>query len=198
MRYIERRAVWAPLGEVMHRIRTSLWAAAAIAGLSVCGAADATNFDFTFTQGSFTAAHGTITTADTANSDGGFDIVGISGTIYTNAIAGLASPGAELFPNSPDGQLLNSDGIFIDVPDGFLASPYNIFFGPEDFDDPVGHVDYQLGTPFFGSLGGVFSIDRDSGSTGSVPEPASWALMLGGFGMVGGAMRSRRRAAVTI
>ena len=25
-----------------------------------------------------------------------------------------------------------------------------------------------------------------------VPEPASWALMLGGFGLVGRAMRSRR------
>jgi hypothetical protein len=33
--------------------------------------------------------------------------------------------------------------------------------------------------------------------TPAVPEPASWALMLGGFGMIGGAMRSRRRAAVT-
>jgi hypothetical protein len=31
----------------------------------------------------------------------------------------------------------------------------------------------------------------------AVPEPASWALMLGGFGMVGGAMRSRRKAAVS-
>lgn len=29
------------------------------------------------------------------------------------------------------------------------------------------------------------------------PEPASWALMLGGFGLVGGAMRARRKAAVT-
>jgi hypothetical protein len=29
-----------------------------------------------------------------------------------------------------------------------------------------------------------------------VPEPASWALMLGGFGMVGGALRSRRKVAV--
>jgi hypothetical protein len=27
-----------------------------------------------------------------------------------------------------------------------------------------------------------------------VPEPASWALMLGGFGLVGGAMRRRRVA----
>jgi hypothetical protein len=31
----------------------------------------------------------------------------------------------------------------------------------------------------------------------AVPEPASWALMLGGFGMVGGAMRSRRKVSVS-
>jgi len=36
-----------------------------------------------------------------------------------------------------------------------------------------------------------------SKDVGSVPEPASWAMMLGGFGMVGGAMRSRRKAAVS-
>lgn len=30
--------------------------------------------------------------------------------------------------------------------------------------------------------------------TRSVPEPASWALMLTGFGAIGGAMRTRRRA----
>jgi hypothetical protein len=28
----------------------------------------------------------------------------------------------------------------------------------------------------------------------AVPEPAAWAMMLGGFGAVGGAMRARRRA----
>ena len=27
----------------------------------------------------------------------------------------------------------------------------------------------------------------------AVPEPATWAMMIGGFGMVGGAMRSARR-----
>jgi len=32
---------------------------------------------------------------------------------------------------------------------------------------------------------------------GGVPEPASWALMLGGFGMIGGVMRSRRKTAVS-
>src|SRR6201999_2058161 len=29
--------------------------------------------------------------------------------------------------------------------------------------------------------------------TGDVPEPASWALMLAGFGLIGAAMRGRRR-----
>ena len=32
------------------------------------------------------------------------------------------------------------------------------------------------------------------GAIGDVPEPASWAMMVGGFGMVGGAVRRRRGA----
>ena len=38
--------------------------------------------------------------------------------------------------------------------------------------------------------------DFASIGTPTVPEPASWALMLGGFGAIGGALRSRRRTAV--
>jgi hypothetical protein len=34
-------------------------------------------------------------------------------------------------------------------------------------------------------------------TTGSVPEPASWALMIGGFGMAGAALRRKRSAAAT-
>lgn len=33
-----------------------------------------------------------------------------------------------------------------------------------------------------------------AGDTGAVPEPASWALMISGFGMVGGALRASRRS----
>ena len=40
---------------------------------------------------------------------------------------------------------------------------------------------YLNGTPLSGSM-----------ISTSVPEPASWALMLGGFGLIGGVMRSRR------
>lgn len=38
---------------------------------------------------------------------------------------------------------------------------------------------------------------RVGGFTAPVPEPATWAMMLGGFGLLGVSMRRRRRAAVT-
>lgn len=36
------------------------------------------------------------------------------------------------------------------------------------------------------------------GISPGIPEPASWAIFVGGFGMVGGAMRARRRAAAQL
>ena len=36
-----------------------------------------------------------------------------------------------------------------------------------------------------------------SSTPGGVPEPAAWAMMLAGFGLVGGAMRRRQKVAVT-
>jgi hypothetical protein len=36
-------------------------------------------------------------------------------------------------------------------------------------------------------------VSLDLNGSGAVPEPASWALMLGGFGAIGGVMRSRKR-----
>jgi len=63
----------------------------------------------------------------------------------------------------------------------------------------------MTGFSFSNSGGSLFvnwqNVQTFTGATvaigGSVPEPASWALMLGGFGLVGGALRSRRRQAVS-
>jgi len=50
----------------------------------------------------------------------------------------------------------------------------------------------------FNSTGNAFEFDNVNVTTaGAVPEPASWALMLGGFGAIGSAMRSRRKAALS-
>ena len=48
----------------------------------------------------------------------------------------------------------------------------------------------------FKSSGVAFEIDSIAGNIGAVPEPANWALMIGGFGMIGGAMRRRQRMTV--
>ncbi|MFA5989549.1 MAG: PEPxxWA-CTERM sorting domain-containing protein [Sphingomonas sp.] len=46
------------------------------------------------------------------------------------------------------------------------------------------------------ATGGYFVANTFSLS--AVPEPATWAMMIGGFGLVGGAMRNRRRAAASV
>jgi len=49
----------------------------------------------------------------------------------------------------------------------------------------------------FSSTSNAFEFDNVNVVTAGVPEPASWALMLGGFGAIGFAMRSRRKAALS-
>jgi hypothetical protein len=68
-----------------------------------------------------------------------------------------------------------------------LTTPFSYTAQPGDY---VGGQFYYRGD--------YISLEDESvRSTGAVPEPASWAMMLGGFGLVGGAMRSRRKAAVS-
>ena len=45
-----------------------------------------------------------------------------------------------------------------------------------------------------GTAQGVFGAALDNVAAIAVPEPAAWALMLAGFGLVGGAMRRRQRS----
>ena len=61
------------------------------------------------------------------------------------------------------------------------------------------HIGYSMKDPSFGNYFGYG--DRTSSvfhytttdDPAAVPEPASWGLMLGGFGAIGGLMRARRR-----
>ena len=45
--------------------------------------------------------------------------------------------------------------------------------------------------------GGGFSLDNVTLNGAAVPEPASWAMMIGGFGLLGAAMRRRTAAKVS-
>lgn len=82
----------------------------------------------------------------------------------------------------------NSDGIThiwsTAYAGGDFGIPAGTFVGFEDLNGG-GDRDYD-------DLGFVFTNVR-----AGVPEPAAWAMMLGGFGLVGSAMRRRSKVAVT-
>lgn len=76
------------------------------------------------------------------------------------------------------GQFVHENGNFSVAEDGFVS---------------VGLIDMQGD-----ASGNDFGVDNITVSTGTigVPEPASWALMIVGFGGVGASLRNRRRTAV--
>ncbi len=92
-------------------------------------------------------------------------------------------------------------------PSDYLASGTDVSFtGIEQVFTITGNdaFTYLDGTPYPAGpdprsyYGAFFYYQGDgSGGTSAAPEPASWAMMLVGFGAVGGAMRSRRKAAIS-
>ncbi|QJU58544.1 PEPxxWA-CTERM sorting domain-containing protein [Sphingomonas sp. AP4-R1] len=92
----------------------------------------------------------------------------------------------------------SGDAIFFDGTGIYLPAAY-VSGSPLSASMTLGNVDMsQLGLS--GDV--VFSlVSGDTltirGVSGAVPEPATWAMMVGGFGMIGGVMRSRRKAVFT-
>jgi hypothetical protein len=89
------------------------------------------------------------------------------------------------------------DGLFID----FAIEPEDrdqvVAFGVGNLVSQVFGVPVVGATIAYGGDGDFNEFDPAaySGSilsSGAVPEPATWAMMIGGMGMVGGAMRRRR------
>jgi hypothetical protein len=58
----------------------------------------------------------------------------------------------------------------------------------------AGTIKLAFGTNSADNIGPL--LDNVSLSIGAVPEPATWAMMIMGFGLIGGAMRSRKAATV--
>jgi hypothetical protein len=73
---------------------------------------------------------------------------------------------------------------------GGPSGDFNIFAATSGA--PTGTFFFELKTN--GGTGDSLGVTSISAA---VPEPASWALMITGFGLVGGALRSRRKVALT-
>ncbi|MBX9665318.1 MAG: FxDxF family PEP-CTERM protein [Novosphingobium sp.] len=73
------------------------------------------------------------------------------------------------------------------------GSTWNTF--TTTFTATSGSTLFQISEGIGGGNGGVF---LDNIDVSAVPEPATWAMMLAGFGMIGFGLRSRRKQAVRV
>jgi len=138
-------------------------------------------------------AHLNFTTSDTVNGVGAYDVLSISGDVDGDAITGLITNPAQ--PNqgtSPDGLFYFDNDYYSTTPvfdgGGILFSTasgteYN-FWG----NNPTSYTLYSANVNGYSfNSNGTFDVSV------AVPEPASWALMVAGFGVAGFAMRNRRQ-----
>lgn len=183
----------------------------AIASIAAIGAttASAATFIFTFAgNGSLNGATGTITTGSASSEPGAFDITDITGTVFGPAFedtgAIVFTPAAPMNGNtanlSPSGKFYYDDLLYpTTVPrvdnNGVLfqvnGQEFNLF-SVLPYDAPGGYslYEYSSVTGNYSSVNGDFAISEVGGG---VPEPATWALMLAGFGLSGAALRSMRK-----
>ena len=181
------------------KIHSVLAGAAALAALVLAAApVQAATEMFSFTDsvdGIF--ANGTFLTSNTANPDGTFDIISVMGNVIDDrsmtpvpdTIMTLIGNPNDPTPTVADGFIyddhspLNTNGVLFQGASGAI---YNLWSNGGPSNNAAGELyTYGGAVPSFDAHGTL--------SVGPVPEPAAWAMMLVGFGALGGALRYSRR-----
>ena len=145
--------------------------------------------------------------------------VGSASTVGTNPVSISAPAGPWTFTLATAGTLTVVDGFLSG--DQFTMSNFGAVIGStsapvtgascsNDITACLGNASFSKATFALGatnhSITGIASLSPFGGGggyfivravQGAVPEPASWAMMLAGFGIVGGAMRRRQRMSVS-
>ena len=173
-------------------------AACALFGAATTVPAAATTYDFSYTGA--LSGNLIITTSDTLDAVGGFDITGVSGTLGGNAITSLFNNPNQ--PNPSFGAFTWDNVLF---PSGVHAfdrfgiafttatGTFNIFDaiadgGTTNTDTPYGLIVAETGAETFGT-GTLIT---------AVPEPSTWAMMILGFFGVGFLAYRRKGAGLRI
>lgn len=166
---------------------------AALVMLATAGAAHAATFTYslssTFRNDQTLVGSGTFEASDAGAGDGSWNITGATGSFTTD-------PGSQY-----------------ETVHTILEAPVNLWRSKQTFTmgrDGVTSVDFALRTKnnyftlvgkgsassrftvFLGEVGGPMTLSILPVSAGAVPEPATWGLMLVGFGAAGVALRRRK------
>lgn len=179
--------------------------------LAFTGAAQAARYNVWAGHDGITNISAVITTSDALNVAGGYDVIGIEGTTSWGAITGLianpSQPGTAYY--WPDGHVTADyqpgaewpfDNVLFDN-GGPWFSENGVLF---QTDSVVWNLAQYQGRDYLGiSSLGTFSatewnipIEVSRIADGTVPEPASWVMMIAGFGLAGSILRRRSRTAV--
>ena len=176
-------------------MKIKLLAAAAAISIAVAASpSQAALFDFTLTgtnaNGGNVSGSGTFTTTDMAT-DGAYTITAISGMFNSVAIDSLLAPGSyELNDN-----LLFASTPYLDVLGVSFTLANNASTEVNIYYSSLNSAYQYFRTPNGSGTLTSFTV-TPSGTAGAVPEPATWAMMVGGFGIVGFGMRRRSDRAV--
>lgn len=112
-------------------------------------------------------------------------------SVFSQSDSGIINEEVHLGPNNtPLAAGLQFDQVTFDL----------TILNAVDLNDPNIDITSRIGSllPIFGAPEQEAQIDFGPLAMGAVPEPATWAMLICGFGMIGGAMRRQRKANVKV
>jgi hypothetical protein len=180
------------------QLATAACAALALAAASAPAQASTWLVNYVSDGGAPLAATLKLNVSNTVNGLGAFDVLSVlSGNVDGDLITGLTpNPNQPAIGTSPDG-LFFFDNNFSPTTDPHFSNAGLMFMS-------LG-AEYNLYSNGPGSYTLYKAQDRSYGANSngkltvaSVPEPAVWALMIGGFGLAGAALRRRRAQLVPV
>jgi hypothetical protein len=148
-----------------------------------------------------------LTASNTLNAAGGFDITAIGGFVDGDAITALVdNPSKPSASYSADGLFIFDNNLYTSGAVPVLSNPGLLFTGASGheynlFSDDMANYELYQATPgytehSYGTISLQETFEQGGGPlahlTNPVPEPATWTMMILGFGGVGALLRQRR------